>query len=61
MHQGCFLSLAVGTLIFLSLILLVFTQEPHQCLSQLAQPSSVMMAVLNNLLEPGFLKHLAQM
>ncbi|KAG8125270.1 hypothetical protein E2320_020502 [Naja naja] len=61
MHQGCSLSLAIGTLLFLSLILFVFTQEPHQCLFQLAQPSSVMMAMLNKLLEPGFLKHLAQM
>uniref|UniRef100_A0A8C6Y3S6 Serine/threonine-protein kinase 36 n=1 Tax=Naja naja TaxID=35670 RepID=A0A8C6Y3S6_NAJNA len=49
-----------GTLLFLSLILFVFTQEPHQCLFQLAQPSSVMMAMLNKLLEPGFLKHLVQ-
>uniref|UniRef100_A0A670YI49 non-specific serine/threonine protein kinase n=1 Tax=Pseudonaja textilis TaxID=8673 RepID=A0A670YI49_PSETE len=49
-----------GTLLFLSLILFIFTQEPHQCLFQLAQPSSVMMAMLNKLLEPGFLKHLAQ-
>ncbi|XP_013918545.1 PREDICTED: serine/threonine-protein kinase 36 isoform X3 [Thamnophis sirtalis] len=50
-----------GTLLFLSLILFVFTQEPYQCLFQLAQPSSVMMAILKKLLEPGFLQHLAQM
>ncbi|KAL7991846.1 hypothetical protein Chor_016102 [Crotalus horridus] len=50
-----------GTLLFLSLVLFIFTQEPHHCLSQLAQPTSVMMAILNKLLEPGFLKHLAQM
>ncbi|XP_070585328.1 serine/threonine-protein kinase 36 isoform X2 [Erythrolamprus reginae] len=40
---------------------LLSPHEPHQCLSQLAQPSSVMMAILNKLLEPGFLKHLDQM
>ncbi|XP_039204719.1 serine/threonine-protein kinase 36 isoform X2 [Crotalus tigris] len=50
-----------GTLLFLSLVLFIFTQEPHHCLSQLAQPTSVMMAILNKLLEPGFLKYLAQM
>ncbi|XP_063144971.1 serine/threonine-protein kinase 36 [Candoia aspera] len=50
-----------GSLLFLSLVLFVFTQEPHQCLSQLAQPNGVMMATLNKLLEPGFLEYLAQM
>ena len=51
---------SVGTLLFLSLALFVFTREPHQCILQLAQPNGVVMAALNKLLEPDFLEYLAQ-
>ncbi|XP_066467725.1 serine/threonine-protein kinase 36 isoform X2 [Tiliqua scincoides] len=49
-----------GTLLFLSLALLIFTREPHQCLLQLAQPNGIIMATLNKLLDPDFLEYLTQ-
>ncbi|XP_059583519.1 serine/threonine-protein kinase 36 isoform X3 [Alligator mississippiensis] len=49
-----------GTLLFLNLALLVFTREPHLCLGQLAQPSSLTLATLRKLLSPDFLLHLTQ-
>ncbi|XP_064021142.1 serine/threonine-protein kinase 36 isoform X2 [Pogoniulus pusillus] len=49
-----------GTLLFLSLALLVFTRESHCCLPQLAQAHGVLMLTLKRLLSPGFLACLAQ-
>ncbi|NWT61852.1 STK36 kinase, partial [Erythrocercus mccallii] len=49
-----------GTLLFLSLVLSVFTREPHQCLPQLTQSHGVLMVTLKRLLSPGFLACLAQ-
>ncbi|NXP03486.1 STK36 kinase, partial [Thinocorus orbignyianus] len=49
-----------GTLLFLSLVLFVFTRESHQCLPQLTQSHGVLMVTLKRLLSPGFLACLAQ-
>ncbi|NWR26788.1 STK36 kinase, partial [Tachuris rubrigastra] len=49
-----------GTLLFLSLVLCVFTRESHQCLPQLTQSHGVLMVTLKRLLSPGFLECLAQ-
>lgn len=53
-------SCPIGTLLFLSLALLIFTREPHQCLLQLAQPKGIIMATLNKLLDHDFLEYLSQ-
>ncbi|XP_019378201.1 PREDICTED: serine/threonine-protein kinase 36 isoform X2 [Gavialis gangeticus] len=50
-----------GTLLFVNLALLVFTREPHLCLGQLAQASSLTLATLSKLLSPDFLLRLTQM
>ncbi|NXU69814.1 STK36 kinase, partial [Horornis vulcanius] len=50
-----------GTLLFLRLVLSVFTRESHQCLPQLTQSHGVLMVTLKRLLSPGFLACLAQM
>uniref|UniRef100_A0A674HPK9 non-specific serine/threonine protein kinase n=1 Tax=Taeniopygia guttata TaxID=59729 RepID=A0A674HPK9_TAEGU len=44
-----------GTLLFLSLVLSIFTRESHQCLPQLTQSHGVLMLTLKRLLSPGFL------
>uniref|UniRef100_A0A8C3B5Y7 non-specific serine/threonine protein kinase n=1 Tax=Cairina moschata TaxID=8855 RepID=A0A8C3B5Y7_CAIMO len=49
-----------GTLLFLSLALLVFTRESPRCLPQLTQSHGVLMVTLRSLLSPGFLACLAQ-
>ncbi|XP_050195560.1 serine/threonine-protein kinase 36 [Myiozetetes cayanensis] len=50
-----------GILLFLSLVLCIFTRESHQCLPQLTQSHGVLMVTLKRLLSPGFLECLAQM
>ncbi|XP_053925763.1 serine/threonine-protein kinase 36 isoform X6 [Cuculus canorus] len=49
-----------GTLVFLSLALLIFTREFHRCLPQLTQSHGVLMVTLKRLLSPDFLACLAQ-
>ncbi|NWI86658.1 STK36 kinase, partial [Pitta sordida] len=49
-----------GILLFLSLVLCVFTRELHQCLPQLTQSHGVLMVTLKRLLSPSFLECLAQ-
>ncbi|NXE78617.1 STK36 kinase, partial [Cochlearius cochlearius] len=49
-----------GTLLFLSLALLVFTRESHRCLPQLTQSHGILVVTLKRLLSPGFLACLAQ-
>ncbi|XP_042639701.1 serine/threonine-protein kinase 36 [Tyto alba] len=49
-----------GTLLFLSLALLVFTRESHRCLPQLTHSHGVLMVTLKRLLSPGFLACLAE-
>ncbi|NWW85585.1 STK36 kinase, partial [Rhynochetos jubatus] len=49
-----------GTLLFLSLALLVFTRESHRCLPQLTHSHGVLVVTLRRLLSPGFLACLAQ-
>nr|XP_041573539.1 serine/threonine-protein kinase 36 isoform X2 [Taeniopygia guttata] len=50
-----------GTLLFLSLVLSIFTRESHQCLPQLTQSHGVLMLTLKRLLSPGFLACVEQM
>uniref|UniRef100_A0A8B9DH38 non-specific serine/threonine protein kinase n=1 Tax=Anser cygnoides TaxID=8845 RepID=A0A8B9DH38_ANSCY len=49
-----------GTLLFLSLALVVFARESHRCLPQLTQSHGVLVVTLRRLLSPGFLACLAQ-
>ncbi|NWX12565.1 STK36 kinase, partial [Aegotheles bennettii] len=49
-----------GTLLFLSLALLVFTAEFHRCLPQLTLSHGVLVVTLKRLLSPSFLACLAQ-